>query len=526
MVSDARDKTTERGRSRSSRPVRARSRGGPRKTGQFNQLPWRNVVRPYKPMEIFSEDQIEAIHDNSMRILEELGIEFMDPVTLDMLRQAGADVDDSTGLVKFDRAMVMEYVAKAPRTFTLTSRNPERRLTIGDNSVVFSLMAGAASVHDTERGRRPANFKDFENILRIAQQLNCIHYVGNQVIAPIDLPAEDRHLDCYFANLTLTDRSYQTTAIGANRAMDGVNMMAISRGMTVDEMRHDPGVTTVISINSPRRFDGPMAEGLVAMAQAGQPSIITPFTLMGAMTPVSIPAALSQQNAEALSGIMLSQIAAPGSPVAYGCYVSDVDMKSGAPAFGTPEYMVAAIGGGQLARRYNLPYRSSNACSANTVDAQAAYESLNSLWGAVLGGANIVYQGAGWMEGGLLFSYEKLLLDAELIQQVMEFLKPVKFDEDELGFEAIKGVKPGGHFFGEPHTMARYETAFYAPFLSDWRNYENWEIAGGLTATQRATTLWKQLLDEYEEPTMPQDRREELEAYVARRKGEIAKVGI
>jgi trimethylamine--corrinoid protein Co-methyltransferase len=242
---------------------------------------------------------------------------------------------------------------------------------------------------------------------------------------------------------------------------------------------------------------------------------------MGAMTPVSLPAAMAQQNAEALFGVVLTQLVRPGAPVIYGAFTSNVDMRSGAPAFGTPENAKANVIAGQLARRYGLPYRTSNANASNTVDLQAAYETSMATWGAVMGGANLIYHAAGWLEGGLTASYEKLILDVEILQEMVEFLRPIPWDADELGFEAIRDVPAGGHFFGSAHTMARYEHAFYQPMLSDWRSHENWELAGAKDAATRATDLWQQALAEYVEPAMDPAIRDELDAYVAKRKEEI-----
>ncbi|MGH6886306.1 MAG: trimethylamine methyltransferase family protein, partial [Geminicoccales bacterium] len=266
-----------------------------------------------------------------------------------------------------------------------------------------------------------------------------------------------------------------------------------------------------------------MSDGLIAMARHGQPVIVTPFTLMGAMTPVTLAAALVQQNAEALFGIVLVQLAKAGAPVIYGGFTSNVDMKSGAPAFGTPEYTKATLAGGQLARRYRLPYRSSNVNASNAVDAQAAYESQMALWGCVMGGANMIYHGAGWLEGGLCASFEKIVLDAEMLQMMSEVLKPLEVSEETLALDAIREVGPGGHFFGAAHTLARYETAFYAPLLSDWRNFESWQEAGSPDTTQRANKLWKQLLADYVPPPLAPERAEAIDAYVARRKEEIGK---
>ncbi|TGQ17311.1 MULTISPECIES: trimethylamine methyltransferase family protein [unclassified Mesorhizobium] len=503
-------------------------RGGGRRSklgrsgGGIAQLPWQSVKNPYPPMQLLDEERMDQLHKTSMRILSELGIRVMSEKVMDLFAKAGAIVDRESNTIRIDESIVADALRNVPSSFTLTSRNPGKQVEFGGNSLVFGLVAGPPNVHDRINGRRPGNLPDYQNFIRLAHHFNAIHIIGNQVVAPIELPANSRHLDTYHANLTLSDLSFHCTAIGRARAMDGINMMAIARGVSVEEMRASPGVTTIISINSPRLFDDAMAEGLIAMAEHGQPVTVTPFTLMGAMTPVTLAAALCQQNAEALFGVTLTQLVNPGTPVMYGAFTSNVDMKSGAPAFGTPENAKANIIAGQLARRYNLPYRTSNANASNVVDLQAAYETEMATWGAVLGGANLIYHAAGWLEGGLTASYEKLVLDVEILQNMMEFLRPLPFQEDDLGFEAIKSVPAGGHFFGAEHTMSRYTTAFYQPMLSNWQNYGAWQEAGGKDALERATDLWQQALHDYEEPVMDPAIREELDAYVARRREEIA----
>jgi trimethylamine--corrinoid protein Co-methyltransferase len=460
-------------------------------------------------MEVLSADQLEAIHLTSLRILEELGMEVMSPRALTVLEAAGAEVDTAARTVRLDRGLVAAALKSAPSSFILTPRNANKRVTMGGNRIHFGLVAGPPNVHDFVRGRRPGNYQDYCDFIRLAQYFNAIHLIGNQVCAPIELPATSRHLDTYRANLQYSDKVFHCTAIGAGRALDGIRMMAIARGLTLEQIAASPGVITIISVNSPRRFDEAMSEGLIAMAQHGQAVVITPFTLMGAMAPVSLAAALAQQNAEALFGVVLAQAVRPGTPVMYGAFTSNVDMRSGAPAFGTPENAKANIASGQLARRYRLPYRTSNASASNVA------------WGAILGHGNLVYHAAGWQEGGLTASFEKLVLDIEMLQMMIEFLKPIVVNEQELGFDAIKGVPTGGHFFGEPHTMERYEHAFYRPLVSNWQNYENWQLGGGKDATQRATGIWQQALKEYEEPAMDPAIREELAAYVGQRRADI-----
>lgn len=494
---------------------------GRRVETQIPQLPWTEVRNPYPPMQVLSEDQLEAVHRTSLRILEELGMEVMSERALEVLRAAGAQVDRASRTVRLDRGLVEQALSSAPAAFTLEPRNPDRRILMGGNRINFGLVAGPPNVHDAERGRRAGNLRDYCDFVRLAQYFNAIHLLGNQVCAPVELPANTRHLDTYRANLLYSDRVFHCSAIGAGRAVDAIRMAAIARGLSLPQIAASPSVITIISVNSPRRFDEAMSEGLIAMAEHGQAVVVTPFTLMGAMAPVTLAAALAQQNAEALFGVVLAQAVRPGAPVMYGAFTSNVDMRSGAPAFGTPENAKANIAGGQLARRYRLPYRTSNASASNAADAQGAYETEMSLWGAVLGHGNLVYHAAGWQEGGLTASFEKLVLDVEMLQLMIEFLKPIAVNEDELGFDAIKGVPTGGHFFGEAHTIERYEHAFYRPLVSNWQNYENWQLAGAKDATQRATEVWKRALQEYQEPPMDPAVREELDAYVERRRAEI-----
>ena len=495
------------------------ARGG---TG-LAQLPWQDVTLPWPAFEIAGPEAMQALHDASMRILKELGIRVMGTRVPALFAGAGALVDAETGTVRIDEGIVEAALATVPASFTLTPRNPARRRVIGGRSLSFGLVAGPPNVHDRLRGRRPGNMADYADFVRLAQHFNAIHVLGSQVAAPQELPANTRHLDCYLANLTLSDLSYHCSAIGRGRALDGIRMMAIARGTTPEAMAADPGVNTIISVNSPRLFDAEMGEGLIAMAELGQPVTVTPFTLMGAMTPVTLAAALAQQNAEALFGVVLTQLVRPGAPVMYGAFTSNVDMRSGAPAFGTPENTRANIIAGQLARRYGLPYRSSNANASNACDLQAAHETMMSTWGAVLGGANLIYHAAGWLEGGLTASFEKLVLDVEILQNMMEFLRPFDASEAELGFDAIAEVPTGGHFFGAAHTIARYETAFYRPLLSDWSSHGAWLAAGARDAAERATAIWQQALKEYEQPPLDPAIRAELEAYVARRKEEIGR---
>ena len=505
----ARERTGRRGR---------RGAGGDRKAGAIHQLPWREIVNPYRPFDILDDEQVERLHHASLTILEEIGMEVLHAPTRDLLKRGGAEV--SGELVRFGRDMIAEKIALAPSEFTLHARNPDRNVTIGGNRLVVTGVGGPPYVSDLEGGRRIGNFEDMCNFTRVLQSLNIVHQDGGGAVEPQDLPAATRHLDMYRAFITLTDKTWQGYALGGARAEDAIEATRIALQCDRETLAQKPGTITIINTNSPLRFDVPMAEGMTAYAKAGQPVTITPFTLAGAMSPATIAGALAQQNAEALGVIAIAQCIRPGTPVIYGGFTSNVDMKSGAPAFGTPEYAKAVLAGCQLARRYKIPYRTSNVNASNAVDAQAAYESEMSLWAAVTGQAHLLYQGAGWLEGGLVASFEKLILDAEMIQGMAEFLIPIDVSDDTIGIEAMRDVGPGGHFFGTRHTLERYETAFYDPLLSDWRNYESWREAGAPDAATRAHRIWKQLLADYEEPPLDPAVREELDAFIAKRKEE------
>ena len=498
----------------------ARGRRNTRQAKGLKQLPWRNYQNNYDPIRVLSEDQLEAIHQASLRILKELGIEFLEENALRILKENGADVKPGSNLVRFDPDLILEKIKTVPKTFTLHARNPAHNLTFGGNHINFGSVASAPNVSDLDRGRRPGNSEDYGNLLRLAQSLNVVQFLGGYPVEPADLPPATRHLDALYMAATLTDKVWHPYSLGNERIEDAIELMALARGISKEQLAKEPSVFSIINSNSPLRLDTPMLQGLQAMAKAGQPIVLTPFTLSGAMAPATVAGALAQQNAEALAGLAFVQMVNPGVPCAYGGFTSNVDMKTGAPAFGTPEYTRAAMAGGQLARKYGFPYRSSNACAANAVDAQAAYESEMSLWGAVMGHANLILHSAGWMEGGLVASFEKMVIDAECIQSMVEFLQPIDTSEDALGFEAMKEVGPGGHFFGCAHTLARYESAFYSPLVSDWRNFETWRLAGAQDTAQRANALWKQALADYEQPPIDPAVDEAMRAFVAKRKEE------
>lgn len=486
----------------------------------FPQPPFRQLKNRFAPSRVVSDDELEAIHLASLRVLSEIGMDVLHPGARQIMKEHGAEVREGTDRVRFDPDMILELIASAPSEFTLHARNPAHNLRFGGDNLIFAQMGSAPNCSDMDRGRLTGNRADFRNFIKLAQMHNVIACMGGYPVEPIDLHPAIRHLEALRDIALLSDKVLSIYSLGRERNLDGLEIARIALGLTQEQLVETPCSYTVINTNSPLKLDVPMLEGIIQMSGHGQLVIVTPFTLAGAMAPVTVAGALVQQNAEALAGIAFTQMVRRGAPVAYGGFTSNVDMKSGAPAFGTPEYMKAQLAGGQLARRYRIPYRTSNVCAANTVDAQAAYESVFSLWGAIQGGANFILHSAGWLEGGLCCSYEKTILDIDLLQMVTEFLAPLDVSDDALGVEAIRDVGPGGHFFGTPHTQSRYKTAFYAPVLSDWRNYETWNEAGSPTAYQKANRIWKERLAMYERPPMDPAVEEELNAFVDKRVAE------
>ncbi len=499
-----------------------RRRKAKRVASAIQQLPWRSIVNPYAPIEVISADQVETIIESALSVLESQGMRFLEPDSRAFMHEQGAEVDEGAMMVRFDRNLVLEKVALAPAAFTLQARNPAKKLTIGGNHIVFGSVGGPAFCSDLDRGRRPGTYDELCNFIRIIQCLNIVHQEGGGGFEPMDLPAETRHLDLYLAQIRYTDKNCQAYALGGERTRDAIEMACITLGTDRAALAADPAVLGIINTNSPMQFDIPMTEAVVELVQAGQAPCITPFTLAGSMSPATIAGTLVQQTAEVLAVATFAQCQRPGAPIMYGAFASNVDMKSGAPALGTPEYTKAALASGQIARHLGLPFRSSSTTVANCVDAQAAYESEMSIWGAIMGHANLVNHAAGWLEGGLTASFEKLIVDAEMLQMMADFMRPIEVNDDELAMDAIAEVQPGGHHFGTAHTLARYENAFYPTMLSDRQNFENFREAGEHDTTVRANAIWKQMLAEYEQPPLDSAVDEALVDYVNRRKEKLS----
>jgi len=500
---------------------RRRSTRNPRVSGSIAQLPWKTLRYQHAPHELLSSDAIETIHQAGLSILQETGMVILSANARQRFSAAGFEVNHESNLVRFDSELVEALVARAPASFTLRARNPEKNVQLGAGHAVFASVGGPAYVMDNDRGRRNGSYAEMCDFLRLVQSLDILHQEGGGGFEAMDLPAASRHLDLFYAQCTLLDKNWLPWTMGRTQTLDAIEMVAISLGLKPADLVDSPALCGIINTNTPLQLDIPMAEGLITMAEFGQAVALTPFTLAGAMAPVTLAGALALQHAEAMAGIALTQIVRPGSPVLYGGFTSNVDMKTGSPAFGTPEYLQAAQASGQLARRLGVPFRSSNVNAANSPDAQSAYESCLSLWGAISGQANLIKHAAGWLHGGLTASLEKLIIDAEILQMVAASLEPFEVSKETIALEAIAEVGPGGHFFGSPHTMARYESAFYAPILSNWDNHETWLEAGSINAEQRANQIWKQLLQEYQQPDIDPAIDEALRDYMERRKREI-----
>jgi trimethylamine--corrinoid protein Co-methyltransferase len=489
-------------------------------TAAIDQMPWRIPVNPDRPTEPLDSDGVQRIHKTAMRILSEIGIEFLNPEAVEHLRKAGCTVSGTN--VRMDEDFVMEMVGRAPSSFTITPRNPAREITLGGRHMVFVNVSSPPNAWDLERGKRSGDFETFKEFMKLTQYFNCIHVAGGYPVEPIDIHPSVRHLDCLYEKLTLTDKVVHAYSLGAERVEDVMEMVRLAGGLTHDEFDAKPRMYTNINSVSPLKHDYPMLDGAMRLAKRGQPVVVTPFTLAGAMAPVTMSGAVALSIAEALAAVALLQYIAPGCPVAIGTFTSNVDMKSGAPAFGTPEYMRATQMTGQLVRFYGVPMRASGVCAANVPDGQAMWETSNSLWSAVQSGTNMVYHAAGWLEGGLIASPEKFIMDCEVLQMIQRYFEEATFatrDED-LAFEAIREVGAGGHYFGIQHTQDRYQQAFYQPFVSDWRNYEAWAADGSVWTVERAHRIYKQILAEFEAPEMNGDHLEELQRFVARRKQE------
>ncbi|MCP5094408.1 MAG: trimethylamine methyltransferase family protein [Chloroflexi bacterium] len=468
--------------------------------------------------EILTDEGLHKIIDASMTILSEIGIDFYDDDVQAILKAHGVRLDGDTAF--FDPDMITEYVAKAPSQFTQLARNPQNNVIIGGNHLCFAPVYGPPFVHDLDRGRREATLKDFNNFVKLAYLNPYIHHSGGTVVEPTDKPPHTRHLDMVYSHIKYSDKPFMGAVTSESNAEDSIQMAEILFGK--DKIRQNPALLSLINISSPRRLDDRMLGALKAYAKARQALIITPFILSGAMAPVSVAGTVAQLNAEALAGIVLTQMINPGTPVVYGAFQTNIDLQSGAPVFGSPESQLALSASAQLARHYKLPFRSGGMFASSKIpDAQAAYESTMVMLPAVQARVNFVLHAAGWLENGLVTGYEKFILDCQLLGMYHKYVQGLDLSTEGLALDSIREVEPGGHHLGTPHTMRNFRTAFYRASLFDYNSYEQWAEEGSLDAAQKANTAWKQQLKSYELPPLDPEIEATLQAFMTQRKTEI-----
>ena len=490
-----------------------------------DQLPFKQPSYSWPLTTLVTQDIIENIHDASMQILERTGIRFLDDEALDLWRKAGAKVDASRQLVKLDRDLIAECLKTAPSSFTWRARNPEKTLIVGDNHIIFAANGGMVNISSADTPRRPGTDEDLKKIVKLIHTTQTVHTCSPQGVALHDVPMPFRHLHGFSHNIFLTDKALVSDSNGRIISADCIDMARIVFGG--DITTGGPVTGGIINVNSPLVFDERMLGGLITHARAGQFVVVTPFILAGAMSPLTLPAAIAQQNAEALAGIALSQLVRRGAPAVYGGFTSPLDLRSGGPAFGTPEGAWALQIGAQLARHYKLPYRGSGSLNtSNSPDLQASYESLWSLWPNIMSGSNLIVHSIGWLEGGLTVNFEKFIVDAENLSMMQYYLQGIDWSNADFALEAIHEVGPGGHHLGTTHTQERYRTAFYESKLADRQPFEAWLEAGSKTTLERATEIWKARLRDYEEPGLEDSKREALLDFLARRKEELKGVDL
>ncbi len=498
----------------SGTPRRKNRRGGDKNRARTaRNVDYHNLDNPFPPMKVFSDDRIEAMHNTALEVLENLGIKVLLPEARQHFKLAGAKVDEDEEMVYIGRELVDAALATAPKSIPVMAGIAEKNIVLAPGKLVFQPGGGAPHSTDLERGRRPGTMSDFNEFVHLTQYFDVLQMVP-PVVEPQDIAIHLRHYETARAQLTLSNKVPFVFARGTQQALESFEMMRDFRGLSDEEFHANAHCYTIINTNSPRQLDVPMAQGLIDFARAGQLSIVTPFTLMGAMAPMTVAGAITLSHAEALAAITLTQLVNRGAPVCYGTFTSNVDMRSGAPAFGTPEHFKASLAAGQLARKIKLPWRGATGSAANINDAQASNETQLGLWGCLLAGATVVIHAAGWLEGGLTVSYEKFVTDCEVLQMIAELCAEEPAGIDEIGFEAMAEIVPGGHFFGAAHTMRRYQTEFYEPILHDRANFGTWTERGAMDTNRRASGLWKQILEESTGVKNTEEQIDRLDQYI------------
>ncbi|TCM77356.1 trimethylamine methyltransferase family protein [Rhodovulum steppense] len=479
----------------------------------------RFIERNIPDFELLSAEALAIIEENAERVLEEIGVNFVEnPAALDRWRAAGADVQGER--VRLPRGLARQLCATAPRRFTQHARNPERNVEIGGRSLVLAPVYGPPFVRDLDGGRRYATIEDFRRFVRLGQMSKWLHHSGGTVCEPTDVAVNKRHLDMLLAHMTLSDKPFMGSVTEPSRARDSVEMCEILFGR--EFVAQNAVMTSLININSPLTFDATMMGALEVYAAANQACIVSPFIVGGAMAPVSVAGTLTQVLAEVLAGVAYSQLIRPGAPVIFGAFVTSIDMNSGAPTFGTPEASQILFGAGQLARRLGLPFRSGGGlCGSKLPDAQAAYETANTLNAALLAGVNFMLHACGWLEGGLVASVEKFVMDADQLGALHKMAQGVAMDPQAQAMDALAEIGPGGHFLGCAHTQAHFKEAFWRSDLLDYKPFETWDEEGARDTVSLAADRAKALLAQYQPPPLDEGVREALEAHVTRRKQEM-----
>ena len=476
---------------------------------------FRNSMPRY---EILSQDALATLDKGWRRIVTEIGVQFAKPEAVEIFKAHGQKVEGET--VFLDPEFVLEQVAKAPSEFDMQARNHDHDVHIGGDAMVFSSVYGPPFFRRGDE-RRDGTLADFEDFAKLAQSFDVMDSVGGVVVEPNDAPLDSRHLDMVYRALTLTDKIIMGNVVSAINAQDTVAMGEMVFGGR-ESIEEKPFCISLINCNSPLRWDDRMLDSLFVYAEAKQPVIVTPFLLMGAMSPVTIPAALAQQMAEALSGIALTQLVRPGAPVVFGSFLSNIDMQSGSPQFGTPESGIGLLATGQIARHFKLPFRGGGGLNSSQLpDAQAGYEALMTLMPTFLSGTNFVMHAAGWLEGGLVSSIEKYVIDVQLLEMLQHEFTPLEIDEGSMAFDAHQEIGHGGHFLGAMHTMERFRDCFYRPFLSSSDNFERWTRNGSKDTATRAGEIAAEKLAAYEEPAMDDALKQELQEFISRRRTEL-----
>ncbi|MGI3185345.1 trimethylamine methyltransferase family protein [Nioella aestuarii] len=477
------------------------------------------IERNIPNFEVLTEEALEIIEANAETVLEEIGVNFVDnPAALDRWREAGADVDGER--VRLPKGLARKLCSTAPSQFTQHARNSERNVVIGGRNLVLAPVYGPPFVQDMNGGRRYATMEDFNNFVKLGYMSKWLHHSGGTVCEPTDIPVNKRHLDMLYAHMTLSDKPYMGSVTEPSRALDSIDMSKILFGD--DFVEQNTVMTSLININSPLTFDSIMMGALEHYAAHNQASIISPFIVGGAMAPVSIAGTLTQVLAEVLAGVAYSQLIRPGAPVIFGAFVTSIDMNSGAPTFGTPEASHITMGAGQLARRLGLPYRSAGSFNGSKLpDAQAGYETANSLNAGLLAGVNFMLHSCGWLEGGLVSSFEKFVIDADQLGALHKFAAGVSHDENAQAMDAIREVGPGGHYLGCAHTQANFKTGFWRSEVLDYKPFETWVDEGSRNTMQLANAKVRKILADYQQPALDPAIDEALRAFVAKRKEEM-----